>query len=102
MDKGVFELSQKVSSLKRKIKNLPKQCEELSEQVALAQKQVDELTPLQYSEDPKERALFIDAHCKRVFLSAELAKKESLLTIAKYELNKINEADAELRQQQPE
>ena len=102
MDKGIFELSQRVRSLKRQIKDLPKQCEELKEQVAFAQKQVDELSALQFSEDPKERARFVDAHCKRVFLSAELAKKESSLTIARYELNKINEIDAELRQQQPE
>ena len=102
MEKDVFELSQRVKSLENKIKRYKKKCTELEEQIPLLQKREDELAPLQHSDNPRERAKYIDAYCKRSLLQVELTNTKAIITSTMYELDKINAMDNELRQAQPE
>ena len=102
MNEGVLELAKKVKSLENKIKRCKNKCAELEEQIPFAQQREEELSPLQHSDNPRERAKYVDAYCKRTLLQVELTNTKAVLTSTMYELDQINSMNNELRQAQPE
>lgn len=102
MDKQIFESAQKINKIKNNIKKYKKKCVELQEQLPAAMEQEEKFAALQYSEDARERGKYVDAHCKRVLIQSELRNCELLLTIEKYELDKLTTAREEFSQNQPE